>query len=84
MALIITRGRTEMFALKKSLMAIPILYLLYVMKWAVGIDIFEDYHAPKLVKLPAEIAFHSIQQLGIDVSLPGQSMANQPFDAKSS
>ena len=43
-----------MSVLQKSLIAIPALYLLYVLKWAIGIDILENYHAPKLVKLPAQ------------------------------
>lgn len=60
------------------------LYLLYVLKWAVGIDIFADYHAPKLVKLPAEVAVHGIHQLGFDIALPGQVMVEQPDGTKSS
>lgn len=70
--------------LRKSLMVVPALYMLYVLKWAVGIDIFDDYHAPKFVKLPAEVAVHSIQQLGFDVALPGQPMAEKSQEFKPS
>lgn len=69
-----------MSILRKSLMAIPALYLLYVLKWAVGIDIFANYHTPKLVKLPAEVVVYRIQQLGFEIALPGQSMAEHPQD----
>ena len=78
------KGQKQMSVLRKSLIAIPTLYMLYVLKWAVGIDIFPDYHAPKLVKLPAKVAVYGIQQLGFDVALPGQSMATQPQDFESS
>ncbi|MEO0533751.1 MAG: hypothetical protein AAF215_07770 [Cyanobacteria bacterium P01_A01_bin.123] len=64
--------------LKKSLITVTVLYLLYVLKWAVGIDIFADYHAPRLVKLPAEITVYGFQRLGFDVALPGQTMLDQP------
>ncbi|MEO1300052.1 MAG: hypothetical protein AAFW75_30640 [Cyanobacteria bacterium J06636_16] len=64
--------------LRKSLLIVTALYLLYVLKWAAGIDIFPSYHAPKLVKLPAEIAVQGVQQLGFEVALPGQAMTEQP------
>lgn len=67
-----------MSSLKKPFLVVTVLYLLYVLKWAVGINIFEQYHAPKLVKLPAEVAVYGIQQLGFDVMLPGQTITTHP------
>lgn len=61
-----------MSILQKTLMGVLLLYILYVVKWAVGINLFANYSAPKAVKLPAEIAVLSIQKLGLDVALPGQ------------
>lgn len=54
------------------------LYLLYILKWAVGINLLPDVHAPRFVKLPAEIAVVGIQKLGIEVALPGQATHDQP------
>lgn len=67
-----------MSLLKKSLTTTALLYCLYVLKWAVGIDIFSDFHAPRFAKLPAEIAVVGLQQLGIEAALPGQPLLVQP------
>ncbi len=66
-----------MMLLQKSLMTAATLYFLYILKWAVGINILPDFQAPRFVKLPAEIAVTGIQQLGIEVTLPGQSKRDQ-------
>lgn len=67
-----------MVALRKSLTIVTLLYLLYIMKWAAGINLFDNYQAPKLVKLPIEFAVQSIQLLGVEVALPGQTTPRQP------
>ncbi|PZD75502.1 hypothetical protein C1752_00360 [Acaryochloris thomasi RCC1774] len=69
-----------MSLLRKSLTTVAALYLLYVLKWAIGIDLFSNFHAPRFVKLPAEIAVVGIQKLGIEVALPGQPLLDQPYE----
>ncbi len=59
---------------KKGLLTMTLLYILYVVKWAVGIDIFAHYHAPRLVKLPAEVVVHELQTWGLPVTLPGMPL----------
>lgn len=65
----------------KSFFSLTVLYLVYVLKWAIGIDIFESFHAPDFVKLPAITAVEGIQNLGFEVALPGQSTPDQAMES---
>lgn len=67
--------------LTKSFFSLTVLYLFYVLKWAVGIDIFEDFRTPDFVKLPAIIVVKGIQGLGFEVALPGQSLPDRTTES---
>ena len=55
---------------RQSWLILTSLYLLYLLKWAVGIDIFPNHHAPKIVKFPALAVIYSVNKLGAAVSIP--------------
>ena len=55
---------------RQSLLILTSLYLLYLLKWAVGIDFLPGHHAPRIVKLPAKAVIYGVKRLGVGAFIP--------------